>query len=197
MTAAPGVEEITRFLRRFSDLMSTGHNADHLSHAANLIEALVSRLDATEKLFHGEQARSEEHRQLCKSAEVSGANLQKELAGVETELAAQRWKLNEAIISAAAEQQRLLERAERAEARLTAVESELAEAHSGAATSVDGHVLVPISTLRHAEAQFEALAREAIGLVSQVMCEAGASALGRALLESAPQSSEKTSRHAA
>jgi chromosome segregation ATPase len=197
MTAAPGVEEITRFLRRFSDLMSTGHNADHLLHAANLIEALVSRVVETEKQFHTEQARSEEHRQLCKSAEVNCANLQKELAGVETELAAQRWKLNEVIISAAAEQQRLLERAEGAEARLTAVENELAEAHSVTATSVDGHVLVPISTLRHAEAQFEALAREAIGLVSQVMCEAGASALGRALLESAPQSSEKTSRHAA
>jgi hypothetical protein len=58
-------------------------------------------------------------------------------------------------------------------------------------------VVVPRSTLRHAEALFEALAREAADVVSQAMCEAGASTLDRAILEYAAQSPNKVSKHAA
>jgi hypothetical protein len=91
----------------------------------------------------------------------------------------------------------LLDRAEHAEAQLAGIESELAEARPLLAPFAEGHVLVPISTLRHAEAQFEALAREAADVVSQAMCEVGASTLDRVIVESAVQLSDRSSRHAA
>ncbi|MGZ5873704.1 MAG: hypothetical protein ACXWKP_16495 [Bradyrhizobium sp.] len=197
MTITPGVEEIVRFLRRFADLVSTGHNADHLLSAANLVETLIKRTEDTAELLQDEQTRSEENLQLYKSAEVNCANLEKQIAGLKAKLAEQQWHLNEVVISAAAEEQRLLERAEQAEAQLAAIESELAEARPLLAAFAEGHVLVPISTLRHAEAQFEALAREAADVVSQAMCEVGASTLDRVILDSAAQSSCRASSRAA
>jgi chromosome segregation ATPase len=53
-----------------------------------------------------------------------------------------------------------------------------------------GHFIVPETTLRQARAQFECLADEFKGLgdiVSQVMCEVGASNLDRALIAAAPE----------
>jgi hypothetical protein len=76
-------------------------------------------------------------------------------------------------------------------------EIELTQARPRLATSGDSHVLVPISTLRHAEALFETLAREAADVVSQAMCEVGASTLERAILESAAQSPNRASKPAA
>jgi len=197
MTITPGVEEIVRFLRRFADLVSTGHNADHLLSAANLVETLIKRTRDTAELLQYEQTRSEENLQLYKSAEVNCANLEKQIAELKAKLAERQWHLNEVVINAAAEEQRLLERAEQAEAELAAIESELAEARPLLAAFAEGHVLVPISTLRHAEAQFEALAREAADVVSQAMCEVGASTLDRVIVESAVQLSDRSSRHAA
>lgn len=197
MTIMPEVEEIVRFLRRFSDLMSTGHNADHLSRAANLIEALIKRAEDAEELLQKEQTRSEKNLHLYKSAEIDCADLEKELAGVRTKLAEQQLKLDEAIVNAAAEQQRLLERAGQAEAQLAAIEIELAEVRPQLAALGDGYVLVPVSTLQHTEALFEVLAREAADVVSQAMCEVGASTLDRIILESKAQSSDRTSKHAA
>jgi DNA repair exonuclease SbcCD ATPase subunit len=197
MTITPGVEEIVRFLRRFADLMSTGHNADHLLAAANLIETLANRVEDAEGLIQEEQARSEKNLQLCQSAEASCANLEKEIAEVRAKLAEQQWKLSEAIVNAAAAEQRLLDRAEQAEAQLAEIENELAEVRPLLATFGDGHVLVPLSTLRNAEAQFEALAREAADIVSQAMREVGASTLDRAIFESAGKSTDRTSKHAA
>jgi chromosome segregation ATPase len=196
MTMTPGVEQIVRFLRRFADLMSTGHNSDHLLRAADLIDALTRRISDAEELLQQEQARSESNLQLYKSAEVDRTRLETEMAEIRARLAEQQWKLNEAVVTAASEQQRLLDRAEQAEAQLSAIAGEVAEARLRLAAFGDGHVLVPISTLRHAEAQFEALAREAADVVSQTMCKAGASALDRVILESA-QSSDRASRHAA
>jgi DNA repair exonuclease SbcCD ATPase subunit len=196
MTITPEVEEIVRFLRRFSDLMSTGHNADHLLRAANLIESLIKRTEDTEELLQEERTRSEEHLHLHESAEISCASLEKEITEVKARLADQQLTLNETIIHAAAEEQRLLARAERAEAQLAAIESELAEVRASLAAFGDDHVVVPTSTLRQAEALFEALAREAADVVSQAMCEAGASTLDRAILESAAQS-PRASKHAA
>lgn len=197
MTVTPEVEEIVRFLRRFSDLMSTGHNADHLLRAANLIETLIKRTGDTEELLQEERIRSEKNLHSHKSAEINSANLEKEIAEVKTKLAEQQLKLTEAIVHAATEEQRLLARAEQAEAQIAAIENELAEAQPGLASFGDDHVVVPTSTLRHAEALFEALAREAADVVSQAMCEAGASTLDRAILESAAQSPNRASKHAA
>jgi hypothetical protein len=196
MTATPGVEEIVRFLRRFSDLMSNGHNADHLLRAADLVETLIERGKDAEELLREEQARNEKNLFLLKSTEINCANLEKELGEIKAKLAEQQSKLDEAIVNAAAEEQRLLDRAEQAEARLAATEIELTQARPRLASG-DSHALVPISTLRHAEALFEALAREAADIVSQAMCEVGASTLQRAILESAAQSPNRASKHAA
>ncbi len=197
MTNTPEVEEIVRFLRRFSDLMSVGHNADHLLRAANLIETLIKRTEDTEGLLQEERIKNEINLRSHKSAEINCANLETEIAEVKTKLAEQQLKLTEAIVHAATEEQRLLARAEQAEAQIAAIEKELAEARPSLATFDDDHVVVPTSTLRHAEALFEALAREAADVVSQAMCEVGASTLGRAILESAAQSPNRASKHAA
>jgi hypothetical protein len=198
MTNTPEVEEIVRFLRRFSDLMSTGHNADHLLRAANLVETLIKRARDADELLHEEQTRSENNLHLLKSTEINCANLEKELGEVKAKLAEQQSKLDEAIVNAAPEAQRSLGLAEQAKAQLPAIETESAEAGPRLATFGDSHALVPISTLRHAEALFAALAREAADVVSQAMCEVGASTLERAILESAAQQLPNgTSRHAA
>jgi hypothetical protein len=50
----PDVAETVNFLRRFADLMSTGHNATYLLHAAGLLETLTARATAAsdeEKLW--------------------------------------------------------------------------------------------------------------------------------------------------
>lgn len=197
MTITPGVEEIIRFLRRFADLVSAGHNADHLSRAADLIEALIKRVDDTEELLREEQATSEKNLRFYKMAETDCASLEKELAETRAKLVEQQSKSVDSIVNALAEQQRLLERAEQAETRLAAVENELAEAQLRLAAFDDDHVLVPVSTLRNAEALFAILAGEAADVVSQAMCEVGATTLDRIILESVAQSSDRTSKRAA
>lgn len=42
----PGIAETANFLRRFADMMSVGHNATYLHHAAILLEDLTGRLTA-------------------------------------------------------------------------------------------------------------------------------------------------------
>ena len=42
----PGIEETAHFLRRFADMMSVGHNANYLHHAAVWLETLSARLTA-------------------------------------------------------------------------------------------------------------------------------------------------------
>ena len=173
MLAIPETEEVLiRFLRRFADLVSVGHNAEHLMRSADRLEALVATVKNLEELLHEQRINSE--------AEIDAAGVQ------------QRLKVNDLLVSAAAKEELLLGRAERAEARLATVEAELAEARDYLRS--DTHLFVPISALRHAEAQFDALAREVNGLVSKVMCEVGAFALGHAIGESAAQMSDGISK---
>ena len=44
----PNVAETAHFLRRFADMMSVGHNANYLHHAAGWLETLSIRLTAAE-----------------------------------------------------------------------------------------------------------------------------------------------------
>ena len=46
MSEAPDVAETAGFLRRFSDLMSTGYNATYLRRAADLLDAMTARVTA-------------------------------------------------------------------------------------------------------------------------------------------------------
>ena len=45
------LEEITRFLHRFADLMSNGSNSENLLRAAKLLEANVKRASEAESLL--------------------------------------------------------------------------------------------------------------------------------------------------
>jgi chromosome segregation ATPase len=197
MSARLEVEEVVRFLRRFSDLMSTGHNSDHLSRAANLIETLESRIEDAEKLLHAGQLKVEANLELCQSTQINCAGLEKKLVEVQTELAERQRALNQAIVNAATKERQLLDQIEQGELRLAASESELTEMRSRLGTLGYTHALIPISTLRHAEAQFDAVAHSAGDIISRVMCVVGASTLGGAILESAALRADKAPKQAA
>jgi hypothetical protein len=160
MLAVPETDEVLiRFLRRFADLVSVGHNAEHLLRSADRLEGLVATVKNLEEFLHEQRIKSQ--------AEIDAARAQQQL------------ELNEVLVSTAAKEELLLGRVERAETRLATVDTELAKARDRLRS--DTHLLVPISALRHAEAQFDALAREVNGLVSKVMCEVGAFTLGHAI----------------
>jgi hypothetical protein len=55
-TAPTDLEEITRFLHRFADLMSNGSNAENLLRAARLLEANVKRAGEVETLLQQERS---------------------------------------------------------------------------------------------------------------------------------------------
>jgi chromosome condensin MukBEF ATPase and DNA-binding subunit MukB len=162
MTATPGVEEIVRFLRRFADLMSSGHNSDHLLCAAQLIETLTKRLKEAEELAQEEQKKSENNLQLHMRAEASCANLKSQMAEVEAKLAEQQCRLNEATIDAATKEHALvpISALRHAEALFAALASEACDVVSrvmceAGASSLDRMILEstapsPGRTSRHA-----------------------------------------------
>ena len=79
-TPAPtDLEEITRFLHRFADLMSNGSNAENLLRAARLLEANVKRASEAEDLLREERSN--------RSRLESGiADLKAQLAAIESGL---------------------------------------------------------------------------------------------------------------
>jgi|SRR5665213_2159454 len=61
MNASPeslDLEVITRFLRRFADLMSNGSNSENLLRAAGLLETTVKRADEAEQQLRQERSNS-------------------------------------------------------------------------------------------------------------------------------------------
>ena len=189
-------EELTRFLHRFADLMSNGTNADNLLSAAKLLESQVDLARKSSEQLRAEQARSQDSLELCKLLEDKIAMLESEILDLTTSLTNKQREFSDALIAAANERDRQASRAEQAEARLTTIEASL----SRNAARSETHIVVPIATLRLAEAQFMSLARafeQSGNIVSQVMCEASASALDRAALEAdAPLSADRP-KHAA
>jgi predicted RNase H-like nuclease (RuvC/YqgF family) len=189
-------EELTRFLHRFADLMSNGTNADNLLRAAKLLESQVDLARKSSEQLRAEQARSQDSLELCKLLEDKIAMLESEILDLTTSLTNKQREFSDALIAAANERDRQASRAEQAEARLATIEASL----SRNAARSETHIVVPIATLRLAEAQFMSLARafeQSGNIVSQVMCEASASALDRAALEAdAPLSADRP-KHAA
>jgi predicted RNase H-like nuclease (RuvC/YqgF family) len=189
-------EELTRFLHRFADLMSNGTNADNLLSAAKLLESQVDLARKSSEQLRAEQARSQDSLELCKLLEDKIAMLESEILDLTTSLTNKQREFSDALIAAANERDRQASRAEQAEARLATIEASL----SRNAARSETHIVVPIATLRLAEAQFMSLARafeQSGNIVSQVMCEASASALDRAALEAdAPVSADRP-KHAA
>jgi cell division protein ZapA (FtsZ GTPase activity inhibitor) len=200
---AEKAEEVVSFLNRFSAMISKGSNADNLRHAAELLAAQVEMVRESSELLQIERGRFNTAFELCKSLEDLNTRFESEIANLKWQLSEQKHELENAIVAAAkerdqlalrlvaatSEKDRLLARAEQAEARLLEFQSR--EAALG-----DTHILVPITTLQLAEAQFELLAREfqqSGNIVSQAMCTASASTLGRAVLVAiAPQSAVRS-----
>jgi hypothetical protein len=71
-------EELTRFLHRFADLMSTGTNADNLLRAAKLLESQVDLARKSTEQLRAEQVRSKDSLELCKLLEDKIAMLEGE-----------------------------------------------------------------------------------------------------------------------
>ena len=70
------LEEITRFLHRFADLMSNGSNAENLLRAARLLEAYVKRATEAEHLLGQERSN-------CTSLESRVAGLGAQLVALQ------------------------------------------------------------------------------------------------------------------
>jgi ABC-type transporter Mla subunit MlaD len=70
------LEEITRFLHRFADLMSNGSNSENLLRAAKLLEANVKRAGEAENLLRQEKAN-------CANLENRMADLKAQLATIQ------------------------------------------------------------------------------------------------------------------
>src|SRR6202051_3948193 len=70
------LEEITRFLHRFADLMSNGSNSENLLRAAKLLEANVKRAREAENLLRQERSN-------CASLESGMADLKARLLAIQ------------------------------------------------------------------------------------------------------------------
>ena len=70
------LEEITRFLHRFADLMSNGSNAENLLRAARLLEANVKRATEAESALRQEKSN-------CANLESGIADLKSQLTTIQ------------------------------------------------------------------------------------------------------------------
>jgi len=174
----PEIENLVRFLNRFADLMSIGSNADNLLRAAQLLDINSKRARDAEQLLREDCNKSATHLAFSNLLEANCDVFENEIDGLQSEIAQLHATFNEALVDAARENADVLRRAEQAETELSVLRSAPSR---DVAVGAD-HVLVPLSLLRLASAQFNALARDfqkSGNIVSQVMCEASASTLNR------------------
>jgi hypothetical protein len=193
LPTAAETTEILRFLHRFADLMSTGSNADNLLRAAQLLETHADLLKETRELLQAERVSGHSNAEIRKALEARIADSENEILALKAELAGQQSSADEIVAEMERRQSEFLQRAEQAEARLEAVEDAPPEIPLGS-------VAVELATLRVAKAQFESLARgfeKSGNIVLQVMCEASASNLDRAIVDAGATESEDRSKHAA
>jgi hypothetical protein len=185
---------ILRFLHRFADLMSNGANSENLLCAARMLQAHIDLVNETRELLETERARGDANAEVRRALEARVGSFETEILTLTAKLAEQQSRSEIVLVEMERRQREFLQRAEEAEARLAALqEMPLAIAL--------GSIAVPLSTLRGAQAQFEALARafeKSGNIVSQVMCEASASSLDRAILDAgAAEQAEDRSQNAA
>jgi hypothetical protein len=192
---APEAAEILRFLHRFADLISSGSNSGNLLRAAELLEAHIDKVKEANEQLQVERVRCGANSELVKTLEGRAARLESEMTALKSQLSETELKLSEVALESERKQGELLRRAEEAETKLTAARSDLANK-----VLDDTHVLVPVTTLHRAKAQFESLAvafEKSGNIVSQVMCEASASNLDRVIVDAGDSEAENRSKHAA
>ncbi len=188
-------EEILHFLHRFAELMASGNTSENLLRAARVLETNAEMVKQTSELLRVERVRGGANSELRKALEDRIAGLENRIITLQTQLSESQAKLNEQNLEAETKLGELLRRAEEAEAKLSLTQQALA-----AKASDDSHILVPVTTLRLARAQFESLAssfEKAGNIISQTMCEASASSLDRAIIDGGAPESDNRSRHAA
>jgi len=181
---SPDERDTSRFLRRFSELISVGQSASYLRHAAGLIDDLVDRLKQTEELLQDEQMIGAEHIARRRTAETELQSVKLEIDRLQALRAADALKLKSAEDNLAAESRFLTERYQRADAQLEEVSDELQQLRARFASVGDTHMIVPVSTLLSLRGQFESLAKEfkkSGDTVSDVMCEIGVSSIDQVL----------------
>ena len=195
--AGPTAAETTtilRFLHRFADLMSNGSNAENLLGAARMLQAHIDRLRETEDLLRIERTRGDANAEVRRMLEQRIGAFEHEILALKSGLAEQKWRSELTIAELERRQSEFMQRAEEAEARLAALQAMPPAIPFGS-------IAVPLSTLKVARTQFESLARafeKSGNIVSQVMCEASASSLDRAILDAGGSGdAEDRSRHAA
>ena len=187
--------EILRFLHRFAELMSRGSNSENLLRAAQLLEAQIDQVKESNELLRLERLRGDASLEFRKELENRTAGLESEMTALKSQLSDAELKLNEVALEAERKQGELLRRAEAAEVQLAAAQTDLANKACD-----DTHILVPVTTLHRAKAQFESLAdafEKSGNIVSQVMCEASASNLDRVIVDAGAPETENRSRQAA
>lgn len=170
---------ILRFLHRFADLMSNGANSENLLCAARMLQAHIDLLNETREFLQAERTRNDASAEVRTALEARAGRFETEVLTLKSKFAEQQSRSELVLAEMERRQSEFLQRAEEAEARLAAFQ----EMPPAIAL---GSIAVPLSTLRAAQAQFESLARafeKSGNIVSQVMCEASASSLDRAILD--------------
>jgi len=183
-----------RFLRRFADLMSSGSNSENLLRAAETLEGHADLLKETTELLGAERTRGDANAEARKALEARIGAFEHEILALKSKLAEQQSHTDGIVAEMERRQNELSRRAEEAEAHLAAIQQM-------PPAIAFGSIAVPLSTLRLAKAQFESLAHafaKSGNIVSQVMCEASASNLDRAILDAGvADDAEDRSQHAA
>jgi ABC-type transporter Mla subunit MlaD len=194
-------QETIDFLRRLSSMLTGGRNAEMLQEAADMIETLSRRAATAEQLFAEQQDDHARNLELREVAELASDNLIAEMeslkAQLDAEVAALKERLDEARRQAEADRNFFGEQALRLQARVDVTEFELAQANAEldeyrrpAETGIDESIaVVPVASLKLARTQFDYLAKgfaSSGDVISQTICEIGASAIDKALDGSNP-----------
>lgn len=185
--------EIVGFLRRFSNLISTGDNAGNLRRAAALILSLTSRASEAERSLAEQRETSTKYIEMCAAFELLVDRLTSEAAMLSTQLEQQA---QEALIERSRfteESEHLSGCVEQAEAQLAAANADIDELRSKLAHADDTLATVPIASLRAIRTQFESLADEFAkrgDVVSQVMSDIGRCAIDQAIRDATPELEE-------
>ena len=169
--------EVLRFLRRFADLMSTGSNSQNLLRAAALVETLTDLLGQTQERLQAARLQCDTEVEARKTLAARIDELEHEVLALKSRLADQHARTDEIVAEMERRQSEFLHRAEQAEA-------DLAANRQAPPAIPEGSLAVSLSTLQLAKAQFEQLAaafEKSGNIISQVMCEASASTLGRVI----------------
>jgi hypothetical protein len=189
-------QETVDFLRRLSSMLTGGRNAEMLLEAASMIETLSRRTATAEQLFAEQQEDHARNLELREVAELASDNLMTEMeslkAQLDAEIAALKEQLDETRRQAEADRAffaeetlRLQAHADVTEARLAQADAELDEYRRPVETGIDDSIaVVPIASLQLARTQFDYLAKgfaSSGDVVSQTICEIGASAIDKAL----------------